>query len=185
MRLQAILFLFLLPLVFSCGEDGGIEGDNVLHYDGANVTAPTLPPGVYVPAIRFPQNLMRNVEGRSIEAVSIYMYEVPEVVRLVLAYDRSPQEPTGAIYQEDITDQLSSNSWSTVNLSTPYGISGAALWAGLQMNILSPVQTIGCDSGPANANGDWLFDGFDQQWLKFQDRSGESINWNIRVILSP
>ncbi|NBC09496.1 MAG: hypothetical protein GVY26_20080, partial [Bacteroidetes bacterium] len=41
-------------------------------------------------------------------------------------------------------------------------------------------QSIGCDAGPNQSNGDWLYDSNDSQWLPYTDRTPESINWNIR-----
>jgi hypothetical protein len=42
------------------------------------------------------------------------------------------------------------------------------------------LQSIGCDAGPAAPDGDWLYQDSDQEWQTFRQRTGESINWNIR-----
>ena len=179
-----LVFLTVL-LAVSCGEDDQPSGDNVLNYDGENFTAPTLPPGLYEASARFPSLITRNVIGRQIEAVSFYMYDVPQSVFILISQDQSPTEPGPVLYSQDVRAQLSANSWNTVSLNQPFALDGSSVWVSVEVDIggNTPAQTIGCDEGPANPNGDWLYDGSDQQWRRFTDRVGESINWNIRAIL--
>jgi hypothetical protein len=42
--------------------------------------------------------------------------------------------------------------------------------------------TIGCDAGPAVANGDWIVSSVDNDWKTYRDFTNAtvSINWNIR-----
>lgn len=185
MRLRYINWLFLLTIIFSCGDDAGVEGDNILSYDGENATAPVLPPGSYNTSVRFTSNLLRNVEGRTIESVGVYIYEIPDAAMLTIYYDDTPQEPGSIAYSQDITSSLNSDAWNTINLTTPFEITGEPIWLGVQFNLNTPSQIVGCDQGPANPNGDWLFDSADQEWLRFENRVGDSINWNIRAVLSP
>ncbi len=185
MTLRNFFGIMLMAIFLSCGDDGSLAGEDILHYDGENQTAPALPPGSYNVAIRFTTNLLRNVEGRSIDAVNLYLYDRPANARLTISYDVSPRLPANPIYTQDITAQLSADRWNTIALDTPFEITGEPLWIGVAINLNSPRRTIGCDAGPGNPNGDWLFDAADMEWLRFEERVGDSINWNIRAVLAP
>lgn len=180
-----LLALMWAVILISCGDETGLEGDNILNYDGENATAPALPPGAYNVSIRFTSTLLRNVEGRTIDAVSYYLYERPTSASIAISYDDSPRVPSDPVYTQDITAQMQTNSWNTITLNTPFEITGQPIWIGIRMNLNDPEQTIGCDAGPGNPNGDWLYDAADMEWLRFEERVGESINWNIRAVLSP
>lgn len=177
----SILFLFLSSLFFiSCADDGGISGNDVLHYDGDNATAPTLPAGSYEFAIRFPSLITRNVIDKNITEVSFYLYEIPSSLIITFSPDNTALNPGNILYGQEVTS-LKANSWNTVRLDQPFGIDGSALWIGIQVVHADAIQSVGCDAGPANANGDWLYDETDKLWLTFRSRVGDSINWNIRV----
>ena len=46
-------------------------------------------------------------------------------------------------------------------------------------------NNLGCDAGPTDGGGDWLFRDSDGEWDSFRQRAGgESINWNIRGIIT-
>ena len=188
MRLKYLLILLLgIALTVGCGDDGEgePEGPNILNYDGDNFTAPTLPDGLYEFAIRFPAVLVRNVEGRSIEQVSFYLYEIPSQLYINISPDFTPTLPGEIVNTQRVTD-LRRNSWNTVTLDTPYLLDGNPVWVGIEVTQNSTLQTVGCDAGPANANGDWLYDEEFQNWETFRSRTNdnESVNWNIRAILS-
>lgn len=179
--------LILFSIIFSaCGEDNGASGSNVLNYDSENATAPNLPPGEYAFAARFPALITRNVEGRSIQSISFYAYEQPENLTLQIANDSSPTEPATPYYSQEITS-FAPNAWNTVPLSNPVIVEGEPLWIILSFDFGGnlPRQVIGCDQGPANPNGDWLYDEADGLWERFLVRIGDSVNWNIRVVLDP
>ena len=185
MKILKGIVLCLVLVMMACSEDNEPTGENVLSYDGNNQTAPTLPPGLYEHSARFPSVITRNVVGRSIESVSFYLYEVPASTYILISNDQSSVEPGPVQYSQDISSGLIPNSWNTVSLTDPYPLDGSAVWVSVEVEFSgNPTQTVGCDAGPANPNGDWLYDGSDQQWRRFEDRVGESINWNIRAILS-
>ncbi len=172
----------------SCGDDGGPEIPEeavVLSYDGDNVTAPTFPAGLYEFAVRFPTTLTRNVEGRSITQVSFYLYNAPEQVYINISRDDTPTLP-GGIENTQMVNNLSPNSWNTVTLDTPYEMDGSPVWVGVEVTQNSQIQTVGCDAGPANPNGDWLYDEATMNWETFNSRTGEneSVNWNIKAIIN-
>ena len=185
MKYRFLLLLFSLTFILSCGEDEDpIPSDRtILNYDGDNITAPNMIDGLYEFAVRFPPVLTRNVQGRSIEQVSFYIYEIPDQVYLNISSDRTPTLP-GQILNTQMLNNLSPNSWNTITLDTPFNLDGTAVWVGIEVFHDRQMQSVGCDAGPAQENGDWLYVEADQTWDTFRNTLGESINWNIRAVIS-
>lgn len=169
-------------MVLSCGDD---PEDQLLNYDGDNVSGPVFNPGAYVTAARFPANIMSIYTDNVLTAVEIYIIETPASGRLViLSGDGSSSTPTGEITGQSV-GTLNANSWNTINLNQPYQIDGSEIWIGLDFSVNSSIMVTGCDAGPANTNGDLLFQDADNEWTTFRDlTTTESINWNIRGVLS-
>ena len=184
MNLRHTIYLLAFLFLVSCGEDDVIPADRtVLNYDGDNITAPTLAGGLYEFAARFPPVLVSNVEGRSIEQVSFYLYEVPTQLYINISTDETPSLP-GEILNTQLVTNLTPNSWNTITLNEPYPLDGSAVWVGIEVTIDDLIQTVGCDAGPANANGDWLYNESERSWDTFRNLNGESVNWNIRAVIS-
>jgi hypothetical protein len=186
MSLKYILFFLLMVTLISCSNDDdccevGVE-DTLLNYDGENQTAPQLPPGNYNFAMRLPGTTLNRLSGQVLKTVSIYMYDVPNSAIISIFSDQITV-PGQILYTQSVTDQLNPDSWNTINLTTPFPISGSGIWVGVDVSLDALSQTVGCDAGPGNVNGDWLYDGSDQEFRRFVDRVGESINWNIRVVV--
>ena len=185
------IYLLILAVVgittLSCGsDDEPIPSDKtVLNYDGDNFNAPTLPQGLYEIAVRFPSVVTRNVEGRSIEQVSFYLYNAPAQLFINISPDFTPTLPGDILNTQQVT-LLDANSWNTVTLDQPYPLDGSPVWIGIEVSLDSQMQSVGCDAGPANANGDWLYDEDNREWDTFRSRTndGESVNWNIRAVIS-
>ena len=187
MKLPYIFFLLVLVIASSCGSDDEpevAENSTVLNYDGENQTAPTLPAGLYEFAVRFPSLIMRNVEGRNITQVSFYLYNIPSDLYINISPDLTPTLPGNILYTQQVTN-LESNSWNTVTLDQPYSLDGNPLWIGIEVTQNDQIQTVGCDAGPADPNGDWLYDEENKEWETFSIRTNqnESVNWNVRAIV--
>ncbi len=186
MNIRYLFLLLLAGFIISCGDDEGpeIPGERiVLSYDGDNDTAPTFPAGLYEFAARFPTTLTRNAVGKSIEQVSFYLYEAPSLMYINISEDQTTTSP-GAILNTQMVNNPTPNSWNTVTLDTPYELTGSAVWVGIEVTQDEQIQTVGCDAGPANANGNWLYDEENMEWATFSARANESVNWNIKAILS-
>lgn len=186
MKLRFLFLLTISILAFSCGEDTSEpSGNNVLNYDGENFTAPTFPAGVYEYAVRFPSDVTENVEGRSIVEINFYLYEAPARAVVNVSPDLTPTLPGDIVASKEITS-FTPNSWNTVRLNTPFVLDGRPIWVGIEVEHSGQMQTIGCDEGPANIHGDWLYVDETQTWETFRDRTNqnESVNWNIRVRLN-
>lgn len=182
-KLKFLLILMSCMLVLSCGDDP--EEDIILNYDGDNVTGPVFNPGAYVTAARFPANVMGIYTDNVLTAVQIYIVETPSSARLViLSGDGNSGAPTGEITGQSL-GILTQNSWNTIQLNQPYTIDGSEIWIGIDFSVNSSIMVTGCDAGPANTNGDFLFQDSDNVWTTFRElTTTESINWNIRGVLS-
>jgi len=183
------LYLLLIVLgsiiVTSCGDD---NEEQFINYDGDNVTGPVFNEGAYVTAARFPANIMNIYNGNTLEAVDVYIMERPSAARLViLRGDGNSGSPTGEISGQSL-GSLTENSWNRIALNQPLEIDGSEIWIGVDFSVNSSIQVIGCDAGPANTNGDFILEdlpGENNQWTTFRDyTTTESINWNIRGVLS-
>ena len=182
-----ILFAITIILCSACGSDGpDVSGDRiVLSYDGENVTAPTLGAGYFEFAVRFPTMLTDNAIGKSIEQVSFYLYDAPQYLAISISNDLTSTLPDDVLFRQQITAPRT-NSWNTITLSQPFEITGEPIWVRIEIEQNDILQTVGCDAGPNRRNGDWLYDEDTNTWESFLDRTGqaESVNWNIKAILS-
>jgi len=183
-KLIGFLFIcFAAVMIVSCGDD---NDEQFLNYDGDNVNGPLFNPGAYVAAARFPGTVMTSFEGQVLDAVDLYILERPSSARLViLSGDGASTIPTGELTGQSL-GSLTQNSWNRITLNSPVTLDGSELWIGLDFSVATGSQVIGCDAGPANRNGDYLFQNSNNAWTTYRDlTTTESINWNIRGILSP
>jgi len=183
-KLLLLLPLFALVFTFTaCEEDPEVPQitDGILRYDGPNNTAPVFNAGVYEAAARFTPALTEQFEGKKLEEVSFYLVELP-VYAEVRVYGRGRNdEPGDMLYSADVTNNMAANSWNDHTLTESVELDGRDLWISVYLEHTRTTQSIGCDSGPAiNNAGDWLYEENDQDWATFTQRSGASINWNIR-----
>ncbi len=182
-RLFSILFFFVV--FTSCGDDDDCcvlpAEDILINYDGDNFTAPNLPPGEYVFAMRMPVTTLNRLEGQFIKSVVAYIYNQPSSMNLNI-YSEQNNLPGQIIHTQSVSSQ-NLQDWNTFQLTSPVMLDGSAVWVGFEVNLNSQMQTIGCDSGPASPNGDWLYDGSDQEFIRFANRVNDSVNWNIRVVI--
>jgi hypothetical protein len=185
MKQVAILTTIFLLFSYACKEDT-IDFDydpGVMHYDGVNANAPFLPAGTTEAAARFPEKVLDYYRGKQIEAVDLYIYDLPESSTLIF-YGSGGSRPGIMFLEQDISNALDSSSWNTIPLDTPFPVPAFGdLWISLRMQDPSSLQVIGCDAGPNKEGGDWLYQSDDREWRTFRDRSTDNINWNIRAIV--
>lgn len=187
------MYRYLLYTLFALGiiisgctkdEDPIIVGSR-MSYDGDNNTSPFLPAGPYEAAAHFPISNIPEAEGRELVAVQFNAYEVPNEYGFIKVYASNGSNTPGVeLYDQEISGEIIANQWNTHTLTTPVPIDGNGIWISFAFSHLGQQQTIGCDAGPGVSNGDWMFDGSDNRWQTFRVRTGESINWNIRGVLS-
>lgn len=182
-------WFFILPfflLFAACGDDEPELPEDAIEfsYDGENLTAPTLPEGLYEFAARFPSSLTSREVGRAITQVSFYLTDIPAELCINFSIDQTSTIPTDPIYGEIISN-LQAGAWNTVTLQQPFVLDGSSVWVGIKVVHDRQQQSVGCDAGPAFANGDWLYDEATFTWETFTNRTGgaESVNWNIKAIV--
>ena len=178
------ILLFGLMLVFAaCGDDERTV-DGSLRYDGDNVTAPILPPGTYETAARFPANFTNDYVGKNLTQISYYMAETPLQTTLKIYSGGSSSAPGQVVYEATLTGTITQNAFNAHVLSTPLEITGDDLWVSIRFRLNRGLQSIGCDAGPGDVNGDWMYEESTNEWTSFNEFSGgESINWNIRGVV--
>ena len=175
-------FIFGFLLVFiSCGEDRIAEYS--LRYDGDNSNAPLLAPDTYEAAARFPASIMNDYTGKKLTQVSYYMASSPLQTSLRIYEGGTANMPGQLVYDAELTGNITQNAFNAHVLSQPLDITGDDLWLSIRFRINRQLQTIGCDPGPAAANGDWLFQLSDNQWIPYNERTPVDINWNIRGVV--
>ena len=179
-----ILSLFSLLLFAACNnDDEGVSLANTLHHDGVNQSSPVLPAGTYEAGARFTMSKSEEYIGRNLETVRFFMGELPAQCEVRIYDEGDNDSPGSLIYAQDVTNDLSSLSWNVHQLSTPVEITGDDLWICIRFVHTSSLRSIGCDTGPAVVDGDWLFEDADNLWLPLRERTNININWNIRGVV--
>ena len=183
-KISLLISLAILLTVISCGDDDSASG-NLLSFDGDNVSGPVLEIGEHEAAARFPASIMSNHAGKTLTEIRWFMGPQLPAGCTIKIYDEGSNATPGTIlYTANVSNALQGNAWNDHTLSTPVSISGNDIWISIALTHNQAQQSIGCDAGPAAANGDWLFSDSDGNWEKYSNRTVESVNWNIRGILS-
>ncbi len=184
MKIQ-LLTLLACAVIFasSCKKDDPIPGEATLKYDNPNATGPLLEAGFHELAVYFPSNMMGQYRDWSLTEVTWYMGGFPDSCVVKIYEEGSGDTPGALLYENDVTGTTVVNQWQEHLLPTPLTVSGDGIWISIALRHDTEKQSIGCDSGPNQTNGDWLYKESDQQWLTYVQRTSESVNWNIRAIV--
>lgn len=162
------------------------EGLIGLHYDDFNTDAPQMEPGTYEKGARFTQSQLTSVTDGRLVQIQYFMVEKPTTAQLRVYKSGSGSDgPADMVYSENVLPEMQRNSWNVHTLSDSVFIDSETLWITMRYQISSTGKYLGCDPGPANANGDWIFELAEQNWERFIDRTGTNINWNIRGVVEP
>lgn len=186
MKLNWLLLIALFGLAFAAckdDDDGFVFDPNLMHLDGVNSTAPFLRDDMVEAAAQFGKDAMDFYVGKKIEAVQFFIYEIPTSCQLMIYGKGTGGGPGQVLYSRQITNQLQPNGWNTIPLDQPLALPSDEIWISIQMLNGNNTQVIGCDNGPAQSGGDWMYEAGDNQWLTFRERSTDNINWNIRAVM--
>lgn len=185
--MKKILFFALLASLsfMACNNDDDDPTpetpEDELRYDGPNQTGPVLEAGTYEAAVRFPASYLDAYEGRSIDAINFFLGDLPASCEVrVYEGTTADNEPQTQIYSFDVSAGVEAPSWNRLALNDPIPVAGEDLWLSIVLTHDAEQQSIGCDAGPNQVNGDWLYNSNDGQWLPYTDRTPERVNWNIR-----
>lgn len=184
---NSLFFLLLCCCFVACTDDEATPDlTNRLNYDGANLSAPNLPTGRYEAVVRFTANETAEFAGRKLEAVEVYFTNVGLTTEIVVYGPGENDRPGPALYTADVGSSLNTDSWNTHTLSVPIDITEDELWIAVRIDHPITLGTVGCDQGPADANGDILYVNADNTWtdLRAYTNGQTNINWNIRGVVS-
>jgi hypothetical protein len=191
---NTLMLVLMAGLIFSCKkkEEEPTEVRNyapavpanmvALFHDDYNIDAPVLPVGTYETAIRFTTQDQSNVQNARLHAVQYYMASKPIQAQLRV-YSGGTNNPGNLVYSRNIINEVERNKWNIHVLSDTLNLSNTDLWVGIRFTTNSEGKYIGCDPGPAAANGDWMWDALDASWLRYSNRTVTSINWNMRAVV--
>jgi len=185
-----IVLLLLTVSVLSIGcqpDDTQEDGTITLRHDGDNDFSPELPgASIYESAVRFPATQVEAYVGDELTEIDFYIFNVPSSCELFVYTSSNGNVPENEVYRSgNLVNTLNSEAFNTHVLTTPLVLDNEDLWIGVRFTHNSGQRTIGCDTGPADTNGDWLFDSTDGFWQPLVQRTngGININWNIRGIV--
>lgn len=168
----------------SCQDDDDID-PYLLHHDGENVGSPFLPPNIYEAGAHFTSNDVQRYAGKELIAIDYNIFDIPDYAEIRVSESTGSSVPGSIIFSRDVTNEIIPFSWNRLNIGNGIDLDGG-LWISLYFETTSSStdqQTIGCDAGPSNGNGDWLYDEADGRWLSYWSRVQESVNWNLQGIL--
>lgn len=157
-----------------------------LNYDGDNVTAPLLPAGVYEAGILMTPAELAGLDGKDVTEVILFMQDIPLSATVRFFEGSSNGGPGSLVSSMGIRSDLVEDSWNRIPLSSAVTIDEEKdLWLTLRFELSGDTQTLGCDAGPADTYGDFLYDDSDGIWQKLSSRTsgGININWNLRMVV--
>lgn len=194
---KILVLLLIFPLIFSCKKEEEEPEPDVamnyapsvgagkiaLHHDDYNTDAPIMEPGTYEMAARFSATDITSASNGELVAIQYYTELKPHQAELRI-YSGGFNAPESVVYTADLIPDMNTNSWNTHEMLDSIPME-APIWIGIWFQVLGEAKYIGCDPGPANENGDWMFSEADGDWERFETRTGTSINWNIRGVILP
>ncbi|MBI1224896.1 MAG: hypothetical protein GC192_06630 [Bacteroidetes bacterium] len=184
MKITNLFFLLGLLLLASCKKDDtNPSGTTTLQYDNGNVSGPQLDAGEHELAVRFPASTLADLVGKKLTEVQVFVGELPQSCIVKIYKQGNSSTPGAQILQSDVLNSIEFPKWNNFKITPGIEITGEDLWVSVYIELAGKQQSIGCDSGPRKTNGDWLFSGSDHAWKTYQERTGESINWNIRAVV--
>jgi len=157
------------------------DDEIVLHYDGDNDSAIGAGGGELSFAARFPSAMVAQYAGFSLEYVDVYIWDVPFGSTLMIWGAGTTTEPGTLLYQQEFE---AVEEWNTINLDEPLLLDGTDIWVGYHVEYDAGEYPGGCDEGPADPDGAWIF--INGGWHRLYELNPDfDYNWNIRAYLLP
>lgn len=184
MRLFLLFTLSAVLALTACKKDDpNPTDDNVLHYDGENSSGPLLVAGTHELAVRFPAAMFADHVGKRLDAVRFFVGILPAACEVKIYGQGTATQPGPLLYTANVGDVLSAPTWNEHKINGNLLAANEDRWVAIAVRHDQTQQSIGCDAGPRKPDGDWLFMSTDGDWKTYQERTGESVNWNIRLVL--
>lgn len=181
-HLSLLLFMSCALSFISCNDD---EGDLIsvdLSYDLGPNAAPIFEAGTHMAGARFTSTLTSNFAGQKLDRVDFFLVNTPSNTSIKIYDEGTADTPGPLLYEADVTSTVSPDSWNIHTLTDDVEITDRDLWIAVEFSHTDTRNTIGCDIGPANNNGDRVLIGGQTDWSTFRTftSSAVDINWNIR-----
>jgi len=156
---------------------------NRLSFDGDNESGPILDAATWQAGVQFTPAETAEFTGLRLTQVEYFIGLAPAGADILIYGPGVNNQPGDLLYQASVGNSINQTRWNTHRIATPIDITGEEIWitVGLVHDVVQ--QSIGCDAGPTEPGGDWLWSSLDTQWRTFSDRTGESVNWNIRGVV--
>ncbi|MEZ4688560.1 MAG: hypothetical protein R3B47_21595 [Bacteroidia bacterium] len=185
MKTKLIFILLAVVLFSSCKPDDTPDPDGVftLQHDQQQFLSPFLPSGTFEFAARFEPSELGDAAGGKLFETEIYIFELPTNMRIKIYTGSGMDQPADLVHQQDITLGRAPNAWNTITLSDSVDVpTDKDLWIAVRFTQSDNQQIIGCDQGPAVANGDWFWDSAVGNWQTYREATNNAtnVNWNIR-----
>lgn len=194
---RCFLMILIVPLMLACKKDKEPDepqptanyapsigqGKVALHHDDYNMDAPVLEMGSYRVAAKYNSSDIDEVSGGKLIAVQYYMAHVPSGAVLKV-FKGGTNEPGTEVYEANILAGMNAHQWN-VHEMTDSVVIDEPIWIEISFDAQAETKFIGCDPGPANPNGDWMWFSGDNLWQRYVNRTETSINWNIRGVVFP
>lgn len=151
------------------------------HYDGENVdNIGLIAGGTFYTAVRFPTEMVAPFAHYTLDAVDVYIGDVPTTLKLLVWAAGTTTAPGQVIFEQVV--ESNQNSWNKLVFDSPLELSGADLWVGFEITHGAGSYVMGFDGGSTVMDGNWLSaDGTNWEHLSDYGLPG---NWNIRAKLS-
>ena len=194
---RLLMLLFVAAAFVACNDDDFFDDDDTpppppptsnqfveLALDGPNATGPVLQAGLHRFGVRFTEADLRPFVGQELAGISVFVGRAP--ASMYLSVIRGGETVPGIEtlgFDTDLSNVVEPGFYDYL-FDEPIVIDDAeALWLQAEVELTGTQQSIGCDAGPAQSGGDWLWSS--DRWLTYRDRTNgsESVNWNIRGLI--
>ncbi|MCK9448199.1 MAG: choice-of-anchor J domain-containing protein [Bacteroidales bacterium] len=160
-----------MPSPYYVTQEEVIRYDNGINDDAIGLTNG----GTFEVAAYWPASSMGQYAGMKLEAVEVYINDVPNPGKIKIYGQGSASAPGPLLYDQVFAS--TPDSWIMVELDDAVDITGDDIWIGYEVTHTGGTYPAGCDAGPAVAGfGDMIALGGD--WDPISSM-GFDINWNI------
>ena len=170
----------------ACEDDDDLDdfnppAANELRHDGPNDRGPRLPAGLHRFGVRFSESELADYAGRNLTGIRVFIGQAPESLEFIV-YQGGDEAPGFDVDIIRAGSPVPSGGFFDYEFVQPLPIDAdQPLWIVAEVMLPEDQQSIGCDAGPAEFGGDWLWS--EDGWETFRSRTGESVNWNLRGIV--
>src|ERR1035437_2661126 len=182
-----IIFSFVLFLAFGVFAQNQPTELLEIHYDNDYVNAIGSANTDFIIAAKLNQYILSPYVGDAIAQVKVYINN-PTVgnTGVVKIYSAGTSLEPGPLLYSSSPVHVDSNSWNTIPISDLVTIPPSDLWIAFEAKS-GPTGShswAGCDSGPNDPDGQYIFYGGSWRILTALGASF-TYNWNIRAVIDP